>query len=537
MTATVTAQLPPGPLGEPIRRHRPPARLVAFAAGTVLPLVFPLVLLLWHAAFGGPWRGVLPGGRLLQLGFNTVLLVVAVVGGSTVVGLATAWLTSRSDIPGRRIWATLTVLPLVVPSYVGALALLAATGRRGMVSEMIAPLGLGPLPIPRGFGGAALALILFTYPYIHLTLVPALRSLDPSLDEVARGLGAGRRRRFWTVTLPQIAPALRNGALLVALYTMADFGAVSLLRYDTFTRAIFLQYAGRLDRRPATVLATILMLMAIAVVWAERKSRRRMEIAGGRLVRPQPRVTLGPWARAGGQIFLGVVCLFSIVLPVAILLRWWIRGSLAGGEAVAVWGELGASLGVSALAAVLIVIVAVPLAVLTVRYRSRVGEVAETAAWTVYALPHITVGLAVLLTGVSLVLPLYQTLPLLLFAYLMMFLPQALGPAQVALRRVSPSLEEASRSLGRPPFATAMKVTVPLIGKGLLAGAGLVFLTTMKELPATLLLRPTGFETLAVRIWSTTSEGFYTRASFAALVLVAVSAIPLHFLIIRDLHD
>ena len=119
----------------------------------------------------------------------------------------------------------------------------------------------------------------------------------------------------------------------------------------------------------------------------------------------------------------------------------------------------------------------------------------------------------------------------------MMFLPQALGPAQVALRKVSPSLEEASRSLGRPPIATALKVTLPLIAKGLLAGGGLVFLTTMKELPATLLLRPTGFETLAVRIWSTTSEGFYTRASFAALVLIAVSAVPLHLLIARDLHD
>ena len=167
-------------------------------------------------------------------------------------------------------------------------------------------------------------------------------------------------------------------------------------------------------------------------------------------------------------------------LPVAILIRWWTRGTLAGRETVAVWSELGRSLTVSVLAASLIVLVALPLAVLTVRYRSRVGQAAETVAWTVSALPHITVGLAVLLTGVSLLLPLYQSLALLLFAYLMMFLPQALGPAQVALRKVSPSLEEASRSLGRPPLATAFKVTLPLIMKGLLAGAGLVFLTTMK---------------------------------------------------------
>ncbi len=529
--------MPSSALLVPERKHRAPAGLVAFTTLMVLPLVFPLAYLLWNAAFGGPWVGVLPGGRLAELGQNTLLLVVTVVGGSTAVGLTTAWLTSRTNVAGRRLWSTLAALPLVIPSYVGALALLGATGRDGMVSELIAPLGLGPIPIPRGIWAAALALILFTYPYVHLTLVPAFRSLDPSLDEIARGLGAGRRRRFRTVTLPQIAPALRNAGLLVALYTMADFGAVSLLRYDTFTRAIFLQYAGRLDRRPATVLAAILMVMALAVLWAERKSRGKMEIVGGRTVRPQPLLVLGRGAKIGAQLFLGAICLFSMVLPLAILVRWWIRGTLAGRETVAVWSELGRSLTVSAMAALLIVLVALPLAFLTVRYRSRVGQAAETVAWTVYALPHITVGLAVLLTGVSLLLPLYQSLPLLLFAYLMMFLPQALGPAQVALRKVSPSLEEASRSLGRPPITTVFRVTLPLIAKGLLAGGGLVFLTAMKELPATLLLRPTEFETLAVRIWSTTSEGFYTRASFAALVLIAVSAVPLHLLITRDLHD
>ena len=536
MTAT-TSQAPSLALQHPARKHRAPRGLVAVTVVLVVPLVFPLVFLLWNALFAGPLNGVVPRGRLWELGFNTLRLVAAVVCGSSVIGLATAWLTSLTNIGGRRMWSTVAALPLVIPSYVGALALLGATGRNGMVTELIAPLGLEPIPIPRGFWGAALALILFTYPYVHLTLVPAFRSLDPSLEDVARGLGAGRLRLLRTVTLPQIAPALRNAGLLVALYTMADFGAVSLLRYDTFTRAIFLQYAGRLDRRPATVLASVLMLMALAVLWVERASQGRRGITGGRSVRPLKARVLGRGGRIAARVFLSIVCLFSLVLPVAILISWWIRGTLAGRETVAIWSELGNSLSVSALAALLIVLVAVPLAVLTVRYRSVIGTAAQTAAWTVFALPHITVGLAVLLTGVSLVFPLYQTLPLLLFAYVMMFLPQALGPAQVALRGVSPSLEDASRSLGRPPITTALRVTLPLMSKGLVAGAGLVFLTTMKELPATLLLRPTEFETLAVRIWSTTSEGFYTRASFSALVLIAVSALPLHFLIARDFHE
>ncbi|MGH8927077.1 MAG: ABC transporter permease, partial [Acidimicrobiia bacterium] len=439
LTSRPLGSAPTDPVG-----NRPPAGLVALAAAVVAVVVFPLLYLLWRAVGVGPWPGVYPLARLVQLAVNTLVLVAAVVVASAVIGFTTAWLTTRTDLKARRMWSTVAVLPLVIPSYVGALALLGATGRRGLITELIAPFGWGPVPIPQGFWGAALALTLFTYPYVHLTLVPAFRSLDPSLDEAARGLGVPPRRIFWTITLPQISPAIRNASLLVALYTMADFGAVSLLRYDTFTRAIFLQYAGRLDRRPATILAAVLIVLAVVLIQVERKSRRRMDVRGGRAVRPHRPIGLGRHAQWGAQSFLVVLGLFSLVLPISILIRWWIRGTLAGRETVAVWEELSRSLGISAGAAVMIVLVSVPLAVLTVRYRSLMGQATETAAWTVFALPHITVGLAVLLTGVSLLLPLYQSLVLLLFAYLMMFLPQALGTAQVALRKVSPSMEEAS---------------------------------------------------------------------------------------------
>lgn len=220
----------------------------------------------------------------------------------------------------------------------------------------------------------------------------------------------------------------------------------------------------------------------------------------------------------------------------AVLAAWWVRGTAAGRETVAVWSEVGRSISVSIGAALAVAAIAIPIAVLVTRYRSRLGAVLEASAWTVSALPHLTVGLALLLVGVTLLLPLYQTLPLLFVAYVTMFLPQALGPTEAALREVSPNLEEVSRSLGQSPLQTFRRITLPLIGKGVLIGAGLVFLTTMKELPATLLLRPTEFETLAVRIWSTTSEGFYTRAAFASLVLIMISAVPMHFLVSRDLR-
>jgi iron(III) transport system permease protein len=533
MTTTTTT----APITFAARRQRPPAALLAGAALVVVPLVFPLLALLYQALAGTAWQGVLPAGRLAHLGRNTLLLAAAVVATTAAIGTTTAWLTTKTDLRLRRMWSTLVSLPLVIPSYVAGLVLLGATGNRGIISGLVATWGWGPVPIPRGFWGAWLVLSLITYPYVHLSLVAAFRGLDPALEESARGLGAGRWRRWRTVTLPQVLPALRASSLLVGLYTMADFGAVALLRYDTFTRAIFLQYAGRLDRRPATLLAAVLMLMALAVVWIERATRARQGRTAPRSVRPAPLYRLIPGGRLAAIAFLAVLVAVALVIPVAVLGGWLARGVGSGLGLAGVLPETVRSLGVSAAAAVAAVGAAIPLAVLTARYRSRFGVMLESVAWSIYALPHLTVGLAVLLVAVGYLLPLYQTLALLLFAYVAMFLPQALGPVQASLGRTPPSLEEASRSLGRGPFPTLGRITIPLISRGLLAGAGLVFLTTMKELPATLLLRPTGFETLAVRIWSTTSEGFYTQGALAAVVLLAVSAVPLHLLITRDLHE
>ena len=534
MTATAIRVSPSPPPGE--QRSRPPRRLVAVSVLVMAPLVFPVLYLLWQAGIGGPIAGSLPAGRLLQLAFNTMAITVAVMAAATLIGVTTAWLTTRTSLPAARTWSTLVALPLVIPSYVGALILLSATGRQGYLSILLEPLGWGPVPIPRGFFGAWLALTLFTYPYVHLMLVPALRRLDASQEEAARGLGASPGRVLRTVVLPQIAPSLRSASLLVGLYTLADFGAVSLLRYDTFTRAIYLQYAGRLDRRPATVLAALLVVIALVIVGWERHRRGPMTVLGGRSMRPPPLVRLRRGQTAGAVAYLSGLVLVALVIPLWVLVAWLQRGMAAGQIPAGVTAETVRSLLVAAGAAILAVTVALPLAVLLVRYQSRWGAAVEATTWSLYALPHLTVGLAVLLVGVSLATPLYQSLPLLLFAYLMMFLAQALGPAQAALRQVSPRLEEVSRSLGRSAISTLRRVTTPLMARGVLAGAGLVFLTTMKELPATLVLRPTGFETLAVRIWSATSEGFYTRASLAALVLLAASAIPFHLLVTRDLH-
>lgn len=519
------------------RRRRAPAALWVISTMVIVPAVVPVAYLAWVVLRpGGFDAGGISTGRLLQLFASTMLLMVTVTLTTSVLGVATAWLTTRTDLRGRRLWSTAVTIPLVIPSYVGALAMLGTSGRSGLMSQAIGLVGLGPLPVFSGFWAAWAALSLWNFSYVHLLAVPALRRMDPALEEAARGLGASRRRTLLTVVVPQLRPALLGGALLVGLYVLSDFGAVSLLRYETFTRAIYTQFRGRLDVTPALFLSGVLVLVALVLVWAEQRSRGRAALHASRPPRTAPPVQLRGWRRAGAYGFLTTVVTGALVLPLTTLVWWTVRGISLGNVAPSVVSELSRSVGVSLIAAGVAVIAALPLAVLTVRHASRASALLESVAWSTYSLPHLAVGLGFLVLAVRFVPVVYQSITLLVIAYTAMFLPQALSATQVGLRQIGPNLEAASRSLGVGPLATTARVTVPLVSRSLLAGGALVFLTVMKELPATLLLRPTGFETLAVRIWSSASELFYTQASVSALTLIGVSAIPLYFLVARDLH-
>lgn len=531
--AVETAPEPSAPPG-----RRAPAALWVAAALVTFPAVLPIVYLVWTVVRpGGFDAGGFPLPRLLELLGSTALLVVAVTATTTVVGTTTAWLTTRTDLAGRRLWSALATLPLVIPSYVGALAMLGTSGNAGLMTQVLSVVGIGPLPVFAGFWAAWGALSLWNFSYVHLLAVPALRRMDPALEEAARGLGSSRARTILTVVLPQLRPALLSGALLVGLYVISDFGAVSLLRYETFTRAIYTQFRGRLDVTPALFLSGILVIVALLLVWAEQRSRGRARLHAERPPRPPAPTRLTGWARFGAYGFLSAVVVGALVLPMLTLVWWMGRGISLGNTVGAVIAETIGSATVSLSAAVLTVLAALPLAVLTVRHADRRTRLLEAVTWSTYSLPHLAVGLGFLVLALRAAPALYQTLPLLLIAYVAMFLPLALSTTQSGLRQVGTDLEDASRSLGVGPIGTMRRVTVPLLARPLLAGGALVFLTVMKELPATLLLRPTGFETLAVRIWSASSELFYTQASMAALVLVAISAVPLYALVARDLHD
>jgi iron(III) transport system permease protein len=500
----------------------------------LLPLVYLAV-----RAFEGGFANVLEialRDRTLEVLLRSVLLAAAVTAASVVIAVPLAWLTARTDLPASNAWTVLAALPLVIPSYVGGFVFVSMLGPRGILQGYLESLfGVQQLPSIYGFPGALLALTLFTYPYVFLTTRAALRGMDPALEEASRSLGTSGWSTFLRVTLPQLKPAVAAGALLVALYVLSDFGAVSLLQYDSFTRAIYVQYRAAFDRTPAAILGLMLVALTLAILLVEARTRGRARYyrstAGA--VRPARPVELGVW-KVPALAFCGGVVTLALVMPVGVLTFWLVRGVSQGEPLRLVWGAALNSVYVSGLAALVTALAALPVAILAVRFPGVISAAVERLTYVGFALPGIVLALSLVFFGANYAPWLYQGLVILVFAYAIHFLPQAIGSTRAALLQASPRVEEAARSLGKSPLRVIVSVTAPLARSGILAGMALVFLTTMKELPATLLLSPTGFDTLATRIWTATSEAFFARAAAPALILIAVSAIPMYLLTIRD---
>jgi len=507
-------------------------RAAALVVGAAAAL--PLGYLVWrtHDYGWGSAIDVATSSRSLSLLWSTLILAVAVTITTVAISLPVAWLTVRTDLPGRRIWAVLTVLPLAIPTYVGSWAIIGALGPRGMLANI---LSVDSIPSLYGFWGAWAALSLFSYPYVLLTVRAAWSRLDPGLEEASRMLGRSPRATFVHIVWPQLRPAVVGGSLLVALYTLSDFGAVAMMRYDTFTRAIYVQYRGALDRGAAAVLGLMLVILTIVVLSGEQRLRRRESLhrLHGSGARAPRRVELGRarWVALAG---LGTLVTLSLAVPLGVIGYWLVRGLRANEPVWPGWNLMTNSLSVSLAAAAITTVAAIPVAVFARRSPGRLARIVERLSWSGYALPGIVVALALVYFGARVVPWAYQTTAMLVFAYAVLFLPQAVGAIRASLLQVTPSVEEASLLLGADRRTTFRRVLLPLLRPGLGAGAGLVFLTTMKELPATLLLSPTGFSTLATRVWNATSEGFLGRSAGPALALVLLSSVPMAVLLARN---
>lgn len=513
-----------------------------------LILLVPIYLLLrvgtsWSEA----WQ-TLSQPRTLEILGNTLGLAVAVTAASALIAVPLAWLTTCTDLPGKRLWAVIVALPLVVPSYVAAYLFASILTPKGLLQQILHPIfGIERLPNFYGFPGAFLVLTLVSYPFIFLTVRSALKKMDPALVEAARSLGLSPWRAFWRVTLPYLRPSITAGGLLVMLYTLRDFGAVTMLQYSTFTRIIYNRYLGyKLDM--AAAMALVLVVVTAVILYLEQRSRGKAQYARVSIgvARAQTPVKLGRW-RWLGLGLTGLLSFWALLVPSFGLAYWFWRGlnqdwavkSLGAAQTNVdsllllvepAWHSLSASL----LGAGLAMLLALPIAILVVRRPGRLSRLFERLSYASFALPGIVVALAYVFFGTNYASSLYQTLPMLLIAYVILFIPQAVGAQRSSLLQVSSTLEEAAQSLGKRPSTIFRRITLPLVKPGMLAGAALVFLTCMKELPATLILSPLGFNTLSAEIWSNIGEAFFARAAAPTLLLLLLSSIPLAWMTLRN---
>lgn len=524
-----------------------PPLLLALALVSGLVAVTPLVYIVVRAAGVSPdvW-GRLWSGRVPGLLANTLMLVACTAVLTAGLGLGLAWLVERTDLPGRNFWRWVLALPLAVPAYVGALCYLIVLRRGGLLEQGLISLGwaeFGQVPLPSLYTlwAATLIIGLFTFPYVYLPVAAALRSTNWSLEEAARVGGQGAWGAFGRVVLPLLRPALLAGTLLVCLYALSDFGTVALLQYRTFTVAIYNQFAGAVDRSGAAVLSVLLVLLSTPLLfleaWSHRRSRRYVNQASWK---PRRLVPLGRWRwlAAGAVSLVGVL---SLGLPLAVLGGLTVQGWLWPTPVDVIWGVGGEGLWqyglnsflLAGMAASIALLLAFAPAYLASRYPNRFMLALLGIGKSGYSLPGIIVGLSLVLLFSNWVPVLYGTVAVLVLAFGIRFLPQALASTEAAMKSSSPRLEQAARTLGRGPWQVFREITLPMIAPGLVAGWALVFLTSMKELPTAILLRPPGFDTLPVRIWAAASESIYTQAAPPAFLLISLTVLVMAVLFTR----
>ncbi len=456
--------------------------------------------------------------RVGELLGNTLKLLVATVVITTVLGVATAVLVSRTDLIGRGWWHALLSAPLAVPAFVNSYGWVSLTS--GVQS----------------YAGAVLVVSLSYYPLVYLPVVGALATLEAAPEEVARSLGRSRLRAFFTAALPRLLPAVLGGALLVGLHVLAEFGALQLLAYPTFTTAIFGQYQSAFSSNAGTVLSGVLVMLCVLLLLGEliaRGGRRLARVGRGTGRRPEP-VALGRWTPVALLGLTGVVAL-ALGVPTYALGHWLAVGSSTDFPVGELLGALASTLGLAAAGAVLTTLMAMPLAWLVVRRRSAASTVLERSAYIANALPGIVVALALITVSIRVVPALYQTLPVLLLAYAILFLPRALVSVRSSLEHAPVVLDEVSRSLGESASRTFRRVTLPLVSPGIGAGAALVFLAISTELTATLLLSPIGTDTLATKFWANSSSVRYGAAAPYALLLI-LAALPATVILSRQVR-
>ena len=508
---------------------------LASAALVLLPLIYIVSLAL--SADPSVWYR-LWATRVPELLWNTISLAGAVVLLALALGVSTSWIVTRCEFPGRRFWEVALVFPLAMPTFVLAYVFNYLLGFGGPVEQLWQMLAGNPqarIFSPQSFMGVTLVMGLATFPFIYLLTRSALLNFNVSFEEVARTCGASPLRRIFSVTLPLLRPSIVAGVALVILYVVSDFGAVSLLRYQTLTYAVFQQMTGQLDNQAASILSVLLVVLALLFLVTERWFRRKSRLyqTAGRYRAPQ-RIQCNRLQTVGLTASLSVILGAAFGIPVCFLIAWSLSPEALAILDAQFFGFVWNSAVLATLAATAGVLVGLPLAYLASRKPTWLNTGCLQAAYAGYVLPGPVAALAVLVLCLNLIPVVYGTVIVLIIAYVLHFLPAGLQSLEPAIQQITPNLEEVARTLGLNARETVRQVTLPLIRNGIIVAWVLIFLQTMKELPATLLLRPVGFDTLAIRVWLEASEEYYQLAAPSALLIVLVGLPALGLLLSRD---
>lgn len=501
-----------------LRRGRFPWLLGPASVIVVLALLSPLALIVIQSVQAG-WSQIWPAldrAFVATLLWNTVRLAILVTVLSAVLGTGAAWLTERTILPGRRVWSVLLIVPLVVPDFVLSWAWSSI------------------FPSVQGYFGATMVMTLHLYPLVYLPMTAAFRAADPSQEEAARSLGLSRWAVWLRISVRQARSVLLGGCLLVSLSLMAYYGAFEDLHYQTFTTAIFGELQTQFNPAGAASLSLVLVVLSLLVLGGETafRERGRLQRSGPMAQRAQQPIPLRLRTRLAAVAGIALLVGLALGFPVAIVCYWMASGvSSALPNAVGLGASAGYTALYSALGALAATVLALPVSLLAARHQRRWTTALERSTFITQAIPGVVIGLALVFLASRYLGFLYQSPELLVASYTIMFFPLGLVAVTSSVLRASPRLEEAGRSLGRKPWAVRLTVTLPLLAPGLAAAFCFVFLSAATELTATLLLVPTGVQTLATQFWAYAEQGvsFGAAAPYAAAMIV-ISAVPAYLL-------
>jgi iron(III) transport system permease protein len=512
-------------------------------------VVVPLAVILGSWLYLDPQVWSHLGSTVLpQLAVNTFWLILGVGVGSLLLGVSLAWLTVMCEFPGRRFLDWALMLPFALPAYVLAFVFVGVFDFAGPVQSGLRDLlGLPPawsLEVRNTFG-VVLVMTLVLYPYVYMLSRVSFLGQGQSAYEAGRSLGLGPWSAFARVSLPMARPGIIAGLSLALMEALADFGAVSVFNYDTFTTAIYKSWFGFFDLQSAAQLASILLALVFVALVVERRFRARArftESGRGGIAR---RVRLSGMQAFGASAFAWGVFLLAFALPVLQLGVWaWDSRDALDQRYFDLFIH---TLALGVMAGLLTVTAAFVLAYANRYHGDRSTAISVRVGTLGYALPGSVLAVGVMLsltwvdnraadalewlTGEDVGLFLSGTVVALLMAYFARFLAVAYGPVDSGLERIRPSMREAARSLGASQWETVWRVYLPMLRPGLVTALLLVLVDVMKEMPATLLLRPFGWDTLAVRIYELTSDGEWERAALPSVALILVGLLPVVLLV------